>query len=343
MTKTYDIYITLGTSGDQLEDLPSRSRVVELPLTAEPPVADEAETLAHPFINALAEANLTTADLRSRVLFVCGDNDPAAAVVAAYAFTSFLAGRRIDIRVGDVPGPVAAVDKGARGLEDEGIPEERAEVLAVGDEDADVELSLAQAPTPASVSALRYARRVNLSLPSDPMSALVSFVVVAGIRARGRKERLPNVIVDESPLELDSFRRLAAQFRRQEQMPPAEAIVEPLPRQERAAKLLEAAQLSPAATMLALGSTTPGGGLWHCPRPDRHTNGDANASMRVQETHVRCFRCDSEDVDPVRLTADVTGATFSDAAEWLMTTVAPRVDELLAQLPEEDETPAEDI
>jgi hypothetical protein len=70
--------------------------------------------------------------------------------------------------------------------------------------------------------------------------------------------------------------------------------------------------------MRILGATTPDGVLWHCPRPDRHRNGDANASMRVDEQGARCFRCDPEKIDSLRLVADVRGISFDEAADWIL-------------------------
>ena len=52
--------------------------------------------------------------------------------------------------------------------------------------------------------------------------------------------------------------------------------------------------------------------------------------MRVESSRARCFRCDAEWVDPVRLTADVKGCTFDEAADWLQKVVEPQVAALIA-------------
>jgi hypothetical protein len=52
--------------------------------------------------------------------------------------------------------------------------------------------------------------------------------------------------------------------------------------------------------------------------------------MKVETSRARCFRCDPEWVDAIRLTADVKGCSFDEAGAWLTNVVHPRATELYA-------------
>jgi hypothetical protein len=52
--------------------------------------------------------------------------------------------------------------------------------------------------------------------------------------------------------------------------------------------------------------------------------------MKVETSRARCFRCDPEWVDAIRLTADVKGCSFDEAGAWLTNVVHPRAAELYA-------------
>ena len=60
-------------------------------------------------------------------------------------------------------------------------------------------------------------------------------------------------------------------------------------------------------------------GLIHCWHPERHRNGDSNASASILKTanRIKCFGCDSSLLGPVDLVADVLERTPKDAAVWI--------------------------
>jgi hypothetical protein len=58
----------------------------------------------------------------------------------------------------------------------------------------------------------------------------------------------------------------------------------------------------------------------HCWHPERHKNGDSNASVGIRTSNntVKCFGCDSRPMGPIDLTMDVRGlASGADAALWI--------------------------
>lgn len=325
MSKPYQVVVTFG---DVAADL-SEVRVAALPAAGALDVPEVAEdgAVSHRFIDAFREAGLTPSDMRSRVLFVADEAASVPEAVAAYALTCFFAGRRVDFRFNNEFTFASPIDERGRNLADNGRPAEPADEVV-----ADDIASLLS--TAAGVTDVRYARRVRLN-PTAPLHhALVTFLAVSAVRARGNTERLPLIAEGDVVVDTDVFRRAAAQLRRSARAIDPSSIAERAPGSARSRTMLLAQTVPAPAAMLALGAVSPGNGFWHCPRPERHTNGDANASMRVEPARVRCFRCDAESVDVVRLAADVKGLSFTEAAEWLLADVAPRVDELLATVPD---------
>ena len=291
----------------------------------------------HPTVIALRVAGLTPSDVRSRVLVHIDPAVEPLTAVSTYAAVCAYAARRLDVRIGqedvlDAP----AIDTLSRSLPDLGKPQSAFEVVQVGVAH-DVIPYIVGSVGPQEAQMIRYAKRCRLVLFPEPGAAIAQFVAVSALRSRGDQDRFPLLISDpNAPLDsetegvdLDSIRRQAVDVRRHSRVDDRSALAPRGPLSERSKDLLMAAAVAVEATMVALGSTTPGNGVWHCPRPHRHTHGDAIPSMRVESARARCFRCDPEWVDSLRLTADVKGCSFDEAAAWLTAIVAPRSEQLI--------------
>ena len=301
------------------------------------PRLDPDSPLEHPVLVALRASGVTPSDVRSRVLVKFPQEIDAPSMLSIYAALCGFANRRLDVTFGD--GDVIdtnTLDATSRSLEDRGRPGQVSEIVQCGAPSD----SLAFVVGPIGVAeaeVLRYAKRVRMVPLPDPAAALAQFIAISAVRSRGDQDRLPLLnteahlgVEDDSDIDLDDLRKKAIEIRRLYRTDDRSALA---PRSTLAAyqkDLLTAASLQVEAVMVALGSTTPGGGVWHCPRPHRHTHGDAIPSMRVESSRARCFRCDAEWVDPVRLTADVKGCTFDEAADWLQKVVEPQVAALIA-------------
>lgn len=285
-------------------------------------------------LEALRQSGVTPADLRSRtVVRVDGDQRKA---VAVYAALLGFAGRRLDVTDGDQVVPIAAIEDRVSRLPDAGRPPEPVAQIQVGPV-VRADLVCVTPDTglgPDVVSTIRYAKRVRF-VPATgtprAVAAVSQLAVIAAIRARGGNDRLPYLVEGDEPVApdddptqvvglcLDTLRRGGVELRRSLRFDDRGALAPralPTPRQR---TLLAAEAVPIEHALVALGATQdPVSGLWHCPRPDRHTNGDANASMKVQKGKTQCFRCDAERVDSLRLAMDVKGFIPDEAADWLL-------------------------
>lgn len=276
----------------------------------------------------LAASGFSPADLRSRSIIILGDD--AALSCVAYAALIGFSGRYLDVsdgtRVVDAGQIAAAAKKWGDGGR---LPVPVAEAQIGATHPTLPSVGVGAALTPAEVSVVSYARKLRFVPPSSPLVAVTQLVAIAAIRQRGLDERLPHLAegseseTTEVPVRLDDARRIGQDLRRSLDLPERSATVEAVPLTARQERLVTASKVDLADTMRRLGGReNEETGLWHCPRPERHTNGDANASMKLTEAGVRCFRCDFERVDPLRLTIDTLGCSVDEAADWLLSGAA---------------------
>lgn len=275
-------------------------------------------------VQSLRTSGLTPADLRARTLFLVDELADPAVTLALYAALCGFAGRRLDFSTGSAITPAAALHHGGVTAEDAGRSDSPAELVTVGVATGDEPSIDPSTPLdPSSISLLRYARRVALN-PSTPgnQAILTQFVVMAAIRVRNGAEYFPAFLTGEGvSVELDLLRREGSELRRSIHTDVRDALVPPSEVTPRQKSLTEAAMARPMEEVLVkLGSVQdPETGYWRCTRPTRHRNGDANPSMRVVEGLIRCFRCDTEPVDPLRLVIDTLDLAPDTAAEFLRT------------------------
>ena len=258
---------------------------------------------------ALQAAALAAADLRSRTV-VCVP-DTGAESLSCWAYVSGLAGRVLDVvaddQLYDCTGPLSsgreAEETGRPGRKIDSFQVTVAQVLNGLDRD--------------EVGAARYARRTSLVWCDDPV-VYQAAAWLAGVRdRRGDGGRLPQLDIDGEDLDLEGVRLAGAAKRRQTNAAANQAVAEAVELSERQLRLVGAAAVAVGDVLTAMGSNQDGG-LWNCPRPGRHTHGDAVPSLRVSENSVRCFRCDSEWMDPLRLVMDAMQIGPDDAADLLL-------------------------
>lgn len=263
--------------------------------------------VTHPLLGPLLASGLNAADFRSRVLVCFGDDlDPLAAVFTL-ALLNLFAGRRLDVMAnGEIL--VAGTEPPSD------APKANTGDLYRVEVDADLNDQDVR-------DAVRSHRKAAVDV-SDLHSTVRRWVAVADLRVRGDNDRLPSLTVDELWVDVEGLRSDVTALRRMQRNDVSLPVVEPGEIAERVKDLLVASMLDAGDVLTQLGSSSPDGVLWHCPRPDRHSNGDINASMKVDGNRVRCFRCDQEKIDVVRLVADVNRCSFDEAAAWLLTTTS---------------------
>lgn len=253
----------------------------------------------------LAQQDITPADARTRVELVAPPTAPLRELMTLYVVLAGFWGRFIPVRL-------------AEG--DLNLPDPNSHVTPPRPDPVPDRVRAAQDLESSDVSQLHHARR--LELPLDGMGTLAALqlvVDVAAIRRRPRFERLPDVFFDgEEVLSLEDLRRAGAAHRADVRRQATTTTVDLADVGPRMRHLDRAASAPIADTLRRLGATTDESGeRWHCTRPGRHTNGDQNPSLRIVAGRTRCFRCDPEWVDSLRLVADTLDVSPDEAAEWL--------------------------
>lgn len=329
----YQVYLYVGATPPE-----SPSGVTVRDITPADPTPESV-------LEALTVSGLSAADLRTRVLLIIdpGYRDKA---VLMYAALSGFAGRRIDFT--DLTEVVDARSVHARAVEapDLGKPDELPEFVQVGaihPEHPAGCLTELDEVNEESVTLVRYARHARLVLGDrTAKESLLLLLAMAGLRVRNGGDRMPLLADNTEPfhpdvaneddgqddapvsvqagVDLDALRRAASEIRRNRRTDDRGVIVERIPENARQARLISAAAVPAEVVLERLGSyRNEETGFWRCPRPERHKNGDANPSTRVSDGLVRCFRCDLEAADVLRLVADCQGVSPDEAADWLLT------------------------
>jgi hypothetical protein len=307
----YNLYVYCGSTPPVIDG----ARVVDI---------TPAEATSEAVGLALSAAALTASDFRARAVFIAdADRD---VVLMTYAGLCGLAARRVDVLVEGKSIRASKVAESTAALVTDVRPKVIPPLLATGSQALPGVpfVSLLRQPSTGEVSVLRFARRVVLSPASDTYTSLVHLIVVSALRRRGQSDRfpafLPQGVADvDLAVDLEDIRRQGVEIRKGARPDTSGSLVEALEPTERQARLRDAAALSITTTLTRLGAAAGDDGeLWHCPRPTRHTNGDANPSMRVTTTgRTRCYRCDAEQVDSLRLVMDTLTLTADEATDWL--------------------------
>lgn len=273
-------------------------------------------------LGAITAAGLTAADLRTRTLFIAGPG-PVERAVAVYAAVCGFAGRHLDVSDLDEVTDVRSIHEPLLFPDDTPRPESVPESMLFSADD------VVNGLDPAALPLVHFAKKVVLGASVSVSATLEAVVVLAALRRRGPLEKFPlllpaNTELPEGDLEggfidLDALRRSGAQLRRDRRIDDRATVVERSELTPRASRLSAAAALPLEDVLTRLGSVRDEAtGFYRCPRPERHRNGDATPSARLAEHGFRCFRCDAEQVDALRLVMDVKGFAPDAAAEWLL-------------------------
>ena len=322
--KPYALAIYVGA-------LPDVSCARKVDLTPRHIIGDSQES---PIVATLRDSGLSPADLRSRAVLCIPSALDVGTILEIYATVCGFANRLLDVLLDkDTLIEVSAAESSLPKV-DLSVKPESIHELAVFGSVVEGTPSVAGNITAPDAVILHHSKRVRFVPFSNHALAVSQFMAICALRQRGDQDRYPILALpDDMELDLDEVRKLTAEMRRSHRTDDRSSIAPRSVLSSYQDRLSQASLVPQSAVMLALGSTTAGGGVWHCPRPSRHTHGDAVPSMRVENARARCFRCDAEWVDPVRLTADVKGVSFDEAAKWVIDYVAPKTEALLASLP----------
>lgn len=307
----------------------------ELPATTFVDITPAEDSIAA-MLNAISASGLTAADLRTRTLFHADATRPLASVMMYSALIGF-AGRRLDFTTAGNDVVVASsLHQAAAQFEAPDAEGDPAPWIQAGATHAAVpSVAFGTELEEHDVALLRSSRRCRIAIDDiTTYDLLTLFVTVAAFRVRNGADRLPYIVTGaQDPLEVldadgesitngvdvDALRRAGGELRRSRRLDDRNAVVDALARTPRMEKLARAAGLPVELALTLVGSRMQADTeLWHCPRPQRHRNGDANASMKVADGMIRCFRCDPEPMDALRLVAEVKNLSPDDAADLLL-------------------------
>ena len=285
-------------------------------------------------IDVMAESGVTAADLRART--IVSFSVDAFSSLQIYALLVGFAGRRLDVHVDGTTIVATDIHNTLTAIADETVrPDEGCEFLQIAN-GSNPEATNIDWRTPLSDGVLvdvRYARRVRIATQGlSKVAAIELLLKIAAVRARNGADRFP--LVTASPddalftgegdertavgIDLEQIRRSGNELRRTLRLDDRSTVVAAAQDDSRLAALRTAAAVPIEFALQLLGSQqNPDTGYWRCPRPSRHRNGDANPSLKVQNGTVRCFRCDAEPVDALRLVSDALNIAPDDAARIL--------------------------
>lgn len=300
---------------------------------------------------ALLSSGLSAADVRSRTVLVAppGDGEQVSAVVAAAMAALWgLSRHRVDVLLPDtgVVLDCAEADEAYRAAGDGGRPEARPDLVTASMGEGPLiggfaHVTLGPGLSAQQVGLLRFAKRV-LWVPSGNVGAdAVSLLALAGIRARGDHDRLPAMWLDSHVppddggmpgrvVDLGAVRRAAEGVRAATRTDDRGGLADPVALTDRQVFLESVARtpvedvlagLGVASAVLVDEESGEAQVVWHCPHPEKHTNGDATPSARVEDDEdgrgFRCMRCLPERVDALRLVMWARREPVDDAARWL--------------------------
>jgi hypothetical protein len=306
--RAYEVVLYMGSSTPSIDGI---SVVIDLKPKSSKTVD---------IISCITDSGLTPADLRARTLFLADEFADRDIVVALYAALIGFSGRRIDFSTGSEPCNVSIFHSAGLQAEDSGKPEQLPDEIIVGGL-SENSIDPSNTLSIEDITRIRFARKVVLSPKGEGVAAaLTQLIVTSAIRIRNSAEYFPFfATVTDREVDLDDIRRAGSELRRSIRTDSREAIVARGMVTERQKKLQSAAMVSIEETLKYLGSIQNNEtGFWRCTRPDRHRNGDANPSMKIEDGKIRCYRCDTELLDSLRLVLDTKDISPDDGANLLL-------------------------
>lgn len=266
------------------------------------------------------QAKINPIDLKSKTLINLSNNDNKDMVLSLYSFIVGYAGRRVDIAF---DGNITKIDKlhnFARKKDDAGKIELQNEEIIVGDEnskDGKI-INFKSEITQELVSIIRYSKKLiikesNVSVQQE----LLQFIIISSLRIKDKAENLPSFCNSSGDnIELDEFRKKGSEFKKRLRSIIDIEIIDRTALSERQLEIEKYDQTDIARVISFLGSKKNSElDLWHCTRPYNHRNNDANPSMAIINNKTRCFRCDTEEIGPIRIILETLSISPDEAVQ----------------------------
>jgi len=277
-------------------------------------------------VEALQNSGLTLEDLRSKSCCYLYTNTPETLLI--YVTASIFAGRWLDFYLDNTLVDAMQVETTARKLIPVTPPTERELDYLVYSEKL--------LPPPAKslqfenllsddIQLISYTKNLVYALNSKSLlENILNVITISTLRNRNGFSRMPNlsttVEISDDNINLENLRRMVQEYRKSKKLGNREAVINNFEVTDPRVKYLEQASLTSIEIVLGkLGAKqNKDTFMYHCPRPNRHSNGDRTPSTKVTEGKVQCMRCDSEKVDALRIVMDTLNLSPDDAALWIL-------------------------
>ena len=277
-------------------------------------------------IEALQNSGLTLEDLRSKSCCYLYTNTPETLLI--YITASIFAGRWLDFYLDGTLVDAIQVETTASKLIPTASPVDRESEYLVYSEKL-------LSPPPNSlifenlvaenIQLISFTKNLVYVLNSKSLlENILNVISISTLRNRNGFSRMPNLStkmeISEDNTNLENLRRTVQDYRKSKKLGNREAVINIFEITDQRVKYLEKASLAPIDIVLEkLGAKqNKDTFMYHCPRPNRHSNGDRTPSTKVSDGKVQCMRCDSEKVDALRIVMDTLALSPDDAAEWIL-------------------------
>lgn len=263
------------------------------------------------------ENKINPNDLKSKTLVSLSSKDKKNLVLSIYSFILGYAGRRVDFAF---DGQIIKIDKlhnFARKKIDAGKIELHNDEVVIGDKDNldGIAINFKSEITPELVSTLRYAKKIIIKESNNSVQQeLLQFIIISSLRIKDKAENLPSFISNDLNIELDEYRKKGSEFKKRLRSLIDIELIERSSLSDRQLEIEKYDQVDIAKVISFLGSKKNDDlDLWHCTRPYNHRNNDANPSMTIINNKTRCFRCDTEEIGPIRVLIETLNISPDDA------------------------------
>lgn len=304
-----------------------------------PPVESHSQTVMHipadkDYMAALEQSNITAPDLKTKTLVIVQENSIEA--LQMYVALCGVAARLLDCATQkSLHHPSAAPSVPIASVQSLGDT-----TVLVGDK-SEISISFDDILGAEQIAQIIAAKKVVLLVGSntdytadtEKYDKIVGAILtIASARTRECYPSVATVDATNSSLvqsilsgdmsnvvDLEEVRKAGAALRRAKRVDDRSEVASPIDLSARQRYLMQAASVSVEETLMRLDShVNAETGFWRCSRPNRHRNGDANPSSHVEDNKVRCYRCDKEPLDSLRLVMDTLSITPDEAANWLL-------------------------
>lgn len=326
-TVDYRLYIIVGK--DSSERIPQSQRTeIRIPADKD-------------YIGALEKSGLTASDTKTKTLVVLKERSLEA--LTTYVALCGLASRTLDCAIDGVLCHFLSIPQSADPVTPLGSSSPPEDILIVGTAPG-ISMDFAQMLEEENIVRIHNAKKVvltgafavNPSIFGEEFLTLVQTVMLlASVRQKPAAARYPALHIsstyDVSDLvkiqqgdtsflvDLEAIRKEGGKMRRSSRTDDRTELIPPVDLTPRQRVLMQAADVNVEEILTKLQSyRNQDTGLWRCSRPQNHRNGDANPSSHVENNRVRCYKCDLEPLDSLRLVMETLNISPDDAATWLL-------------------------